>query len=91
MIHRSLDRPGPLEAEIAVPGAHGLPRNEVADLGAGPMDVQALVAEDVCEPVFAERDDLGPENIRVEGVRPLPVGDGDDDVIEREPQSSRSQ
>jgi hypothetical protein len=65
--------------------------NEVADIGSGPVDVQALVAEDVRESVFAERDDLGPENIRVEGVRPPPVGDGDDNVIERKPQSSRSQ
>jgi hypothetical protein len=91
VIDRRLDRPGPLEAEVTVPGAHGLARNEVPDVGSGPVDVQALAAEDVRESVFAERDDLGPENIRVEGVRTLPVGDGDDNVIEREPQSSRSQ
>jgi hypothetical protein len=91
VIDRRLDRPGPLETKITVPGSHALARNEVAGIGSGPVDVQPLAAKDVRESVGAERDDLGPENIRVEGVRPLPVGDGDDNVIEREPQSSRSQ
>ena len=91
MIDRRLDRPGPLEAEITVPGAYGLAGDEVADVGSGPVGVQPLVAERVGKSALAECDDVGPEDIRVEGVRPLPVGNGNDNVIEREPQSSRSQ
>jgi hypothetical protein len=55
------------------------------------VDVQPLVAEGVREPAVLERDDLGAEDVAVEGVRAIPVADSDDDVVELEPQSSRSQ
>lgn len=91
MLRGLLDRPGPLEAEVAVPGLDGLIGDEVADVGPRPVHVQPLVADHVRSPVPAERHDLRAENVAVEGVRPLPVGDGDDDVVEPEAQSSRSQ
>jgi hypothetical protein len=85
------DRARPHEAEIAVPRAHGLEGDEVADIGSRPVDVQAVVSERVGEALSAEGHDLRPEHVSVEPVRPVPVGDGDDDVVERELQSSRSQ
>jgi hypothetical protein len=39
----------------------------------------------------AEGNDLGAEDVAIEGVRALPVGDRDDDVVEPEAQVSRSQ
>jgi hypothetical protein len=55
------------------------------------VDVQALAGERVGETALAERDDLSAQDVSVESVRALPVGDGDDDVVERELQTSRSQ
>jgi hypothetical protein len=89
----SLDRALPHEAEVAVPGAHGLARDEVADVGRRAVDVQALVAERVGDAVLPKRNDLRAEDVAVEGVRPLPVRDRDDDVVEPQAggQGSRSQ
>ena len=86
-----LDRALPHEAEVAVPRADGLAGDEVADVRPWTVDVQALVTEGVGDAVLPEQDHLRAENVTVEGVRPLPVRDRDDDVIERELQSSRSQ
>lgn len=79
-----LDRAGPHEAEVAVPWAHRLTRDEVADVGPRTVDVQALVADHVREAVLSEPDDVGAEDVAVEGVRPLAVGDRDDRVVEPE-------
>jgi hypothetical protein len=91
VLHRRLDRARPLEAEVAVPRPYRLVGDELADVGAGPVDVQPLLADRVGDAVRPERDDLGPEDVPVEGVRPLRVGDADDDVVETADQSSRSQ
>ena len=90
VLDRRLDRAFPHEAEVAVPRAHGLTGYEVADVRSRPVDIQALLADRVGEAV-PELDYLGAQDVPVEGVRPLPVGDGDDDVVERGLQSSRSQ
>jgi hypothetical protein len=55
------------------------------------VDVQPLPADRVREAARPDLDDLGPEHVAVEGVRALPVGDGDDDVVEADRQGSRSQ
>jgi hypothetical protein len=91
VLHGLLDRAGPDEAEVAVPGTHRLGRDQAADIRVGAVDVQPLVAEGIGEPAVLERDDLGAEDVAVEGVRATPVADRDDDVVERELQSSRSQ
>ena len=91
MLHGLLDRAGPDEAEVGVPGTHRLGRDQAADIRVGAVDVQPLVAEGIGKPAVLERDDLGAEDVAVEGVRAIPVADRDDDVVEREPQSSRSQ
>jgi hypothetical protein len=90
VLDRRLDRAFPHEAEVAVPRAHGVTGYEVADVRSRPVDIQALLADRVGEAV-PELDYLGAQHVPVEGVRPFPVGDGDDDVVERELQSSRSQ
>jgi hypothetical protein len=90
VLDRRLDRAVPHEAEVAVSRAHGLPGYEVADVRSRPVDVQALLADCVGEAV-PELDYLRAQDVTVEGVRPLPVGDRDDDVVEPELQSSRSQ
>ncbi len=46
------------------------------------MDVQLLVAEAVGLASAREVADLGAEDVAVEGVRPVRIGDGDDRVIE---------
>ena len=76
-----LDPAGPDEAEIAVPRPHAPARNRVR-LRARPVDVQLLHAEPVRVAALVELDELGAQNVAVEGVRALPVGDGDDDVVE---------
>jgi ATP phosphoribosyltransferase len=93
MLDGRLDRALPHEAEVAVPRAHGLARDEVAGVRPGTVDVQALVAERVGNAVLPELDDLCAEDVAVEGVRPLAVRDRDDDVVESQAggQGSRSQ
>src|SRR5204862_8112287 len=49
---------------------------------ARPVDVELLRAEPVCEAARVELDELGAQDVAVEGVRALPVGDGDHDVVE---------
>jgi hypothetical protein len=63
-----LDRALPHEAEVAVPGLHGLARDEVADVSPGAVDVQALVAERVGDALLPKLDDLRGEDIAVEGI-----------------------
>ena len=46
---------------------------------------EPLAADRVGEAPGAERYYLGAEHVRVEGVRPLPVGDGDHHVVEAQP------
>jgi hypothetical protein len=48
------------------------------------VNVQALVTDHLREAVLSEPDDVGAEDVAVEGVRPLPVGDRDDRVVEPE-------
>ena len=51
-------------------------------LAPGPVDVQLLLAEAICEAAVLQLDELGPENIAVEGVRAVPVRDRNYAVVE---------
>lgn len=83
VLDRVLDRARPDKADVAVSRPHALARDGIW-LGAGTVDVQLLRAEAVREAALVELDELGAEDVAVEGVRALPVGDGDDDVVERD-------
>jgi hypothetical protein len=63
------------------PGRTGR-RDVVAGVDSGPVDVQLRVAEPVRVAAGAGGDDLGADDVAVEAVRRLPVGDGDDAVVE---------
>ena len=78
-----LDRASPDEAQVGIPRTHPLPRDRERH-GARAVDVQLLRAESVREAALVELDELGAEDVAVEGVRALPLGDGDDDVVERD-------
>ena len=91
MLHRLPDGAGPDEAEVGVARTHGLGRNQAPDIGVGAVDVQALVAEGVRVAPRLQWDDLGAEDVGIERVRAAPVADRDDDVVEPQPQVSRSQ
>jgi hypothetical protein len=82
---RLADRPRPLQAEVAVPRADRIARDEVADVGARAVDVEPLLSEGVREPAGAERNDFRAEDVPVERVRALPVRDCDDEVVEPKP------
>jgi len=56
VLDRLLGRARPLEADVAVSRLDGVAGDEVAGVGPGPVDVQALVAEGVREPARPERD-----------------------------------
>src|SRR5215218_3794696 len=71
---------GPDEAQVAVSGADGIAGDD-RRLHAGPVHVQLLVAEAIGVAAGAF-DDLGAEDIAVERVRTLPIGDRDHDVVE---------
>src|SRR3954451_17179355 len=81
MLDRSLDRAVPAEADVAVAGANAILRDRVRG-HAGAMDVELLVAEAVRE-ARGPGHDLGADDVAVERVRALPVGDRDDEVVER--------
>src|SRR5258708_6588552 len=74
------DRSRPLEAEVAVPGRDGDPRDG-RRRDAGRVRVQLLLA-DAVEGAAVPRDDLGSDDVAGERVRPAPVADRDDHVIE---------
>ena len=80
MRHGVLDPARPLAAQVAVPGRHGHARDQHRS-NSRAMDVELLLADAVRRPpgVF---DDLGTDDIAIEGVRSFPVGDVDDDVVE---------
>src|SRR5690348_11390257 len=80
MRNRLGDRPVPFEAEIAVAGLDGQPRH-LRRLHAGPMHVELAVAEAVGE-ADGPRDELGAHYFDVKFVRPRPLRDVDDAVIE---------
>ena len=81
MLDGALDRPVPDEAEVAVPRPDRVGR-AWKGLAARPVHVQLLAGEPVRPAALVELDELGPEDITVEAVRPLPVRDGNDDVVE---------
>jgi len=54
------------------------------------VDVELLRAEAVGEPSLVQLEELGAEHVAVEAVRPLPVGDGDHDVVEIHTFSARA-
>jgi hypothetical protein len=78
---RTVDRTVPDEAEVCAARSDRRVGVRLA-VDAGPVDVQLVRAEAV-HVALAARDQLGAEHVGVEGVRPVPVGDGDDAVIER--------
>src|SRR5262245_20427092 len=82
MLGRVLGGSFPDEAQVAVTGPDGIAGDDRRRRTV-PVDVQLLVSESVrvAVPLF---DDLGAENVAVEAIRSLPVGDGDDDVVEAE-------
>jgi hypothetical protein len=77
----ALDRAFPAEADVAVAGAHAVSRNRLR-VEAGAVDVELLVSQPVRE-AGATANNLGADHVRVERVRALPVGDRDDEVVER--------
>ena len=77
-----LDRPRPDEAEVAVARLDGEPRNEAADVDARPVHVQLCVAQAVCEPPASDVEDLGADDVTVERVGRVPIGDRDHAVVE---------
>lgn len=83
MSDRLSDRPGPDEAQVAVAGLDRLRR--VQSLEAGPVDVQLPVPEPVVTEPVVLLIDLGAEDVAVERIRALPVGDGDYAVVDPEP------
>src|SRR3954451_5326691 len=81
MLDCSLDPAVRAEAAVAVAGADSTLRDRVR-VHAGAVDVELLVAEAVRE-AGAAADDLGADDVAIERVRALPVGDRDDEVVER--------
>src|SRR5207244_11689347 len=84
-LDRRLDRSWPDEAEVRVARAHRIGRARIRRR-ARPVDVELLRAEAVREAAVGQLDETGAEHLGVGAVRPLPVGDGNDDVVELEPQ-----
>src|SRR5512132_2001618 len=80
VLDRGLEGARPDEAEIAVAGLNW--QSCVQALEARPVDVEVPLAEDVMGERFIALDDFGAEDVAVEGVRAVPVGDRDDAVIE---------
>src|SRR5215831_14261865 len=76
------DRSGPLETQIAVSRRNGAPRHR-RGIESGPVTVELQVAKSI-DPTIAPRYDLGAHHIPIERVRPRPVRDMDDAVIELE-------
>src|SRR5260221_3134597 len=81
MLDGALDRSVPDEAEVAVPRPDRVGRARKG-LAARPVHVQLLAGEPVGPTALVELDELGAEDISVEAVRPLPVRDRNDDVVE---------
>ena len=72
----------PDEAQVAVSGSYGVGCARVW-YRTGAVDVQLpLIGKPVRVAAVIELHNLGPEHRAVERVRPLPVGDGDDNVVE---------
>ena len=81
VLDRALDRPIPDEAQVGgagwgLGGGHGLRRR------GGTVHVELGVRKPVGPAAPGQLDDLRAQHLAVERVRALPVGDGDDDVIE---------
>ena len=81
MPDRRLGRAVPDEAQVAVARPHRVGRPWVR-LAPRTVNVQLLFAEPVGEAPLVELDQLGTEDVAIETVRPLPVADGDDAVVE---------
>jgi uncharacterized protein YuzE len=81
VLERPVYRARPDEAEVAVSRADAIARDRVR-VGAGPVHVELLVVETVGVAPEAELNQLRAEHVPVEGVRALPVGDGDHAVVE---------
>jgi hypothetical protein len=80
MYKRAIDRFAPHETNIAVTGLHGKARNRIGRKS-WPVTVQLYVAEPVGIALTA-LDHLHPEDARIKVIRPLPIGDMDDAMIE---------
>src|SRR5215471_3134814 len=76
------DRSGPLETQIAVSRRNGAPRHR-RGIESGPVTVELQVAKSI-GPTIAPRYSLCAHHIPIERVRPRPVRDMDDAVIELE-------
>ena len=83
MLDRLRRRSGPEEAEIGVSGGDR-EASPWLRRRARPVHVQLLLAEAEGDPPAVELDDLGSEDVAIEGGRPLPVADGDDGMVEAE-------
>src|SRR4051812_44475325 len=81
MLDGALDRAVPAEADVTVAGADAVAGDRVR-VETGAVDVELLLAEPVGE-AGAAGHDVGADDVAVERVRALPVGDGDDEVVER--------
>ena len=77
-----LDRPRPDEAEVAVTRLDGKPPDKAADVDTRAVHVQLRVAEAIREPAGANVEDLGADDVTVERVGRLPVGDRDHAMVE---------
>src|SRR5690242_21893290 len=82
MLDGALDRPVPHEAQVAVARLHGMVGVEPVE--PGPVHVQLPAVEAVVTERGIALVDLGPEHVAVEGVRALPVRDGDHAVVDRQ-------
>src|SRR3712207_1644437 len=76
-----VDRPRPLEAQIAVARLYGELRDRNGG-NAGAMQVELLVSESVRPTAVPSPDQLRAQHVTVERVGDLPVGDVDDAVIQ---------
>ena len=77
-----IDRAGPDEADVAVARLDGEPPDKAADVDSGPVHVQLRVTDAVGKAAPADIEDLGADDVTVEGVRRVPVGDGDHAMVE---------
>src|SRR5438128_9845683 len=75
-----VDRPRPFEADVAVTRANRFKR-DIPRVGSRTVDTQVLVAEAVDESA-APLDYLGTKYVSVEGIRALPIGDGNHAVVD---------
>jgi hypothetical protein len=83
MFSRLLDRPRPLETDIAVAWLNGKLGNVVRNVNSWAVDVQLCISDPIGDARGrAVRNDLGAEDVAIEPGRSLPVGNSDDSVVQ---------